>query len=193
MSQSSPGQTSGTVLFTLACCLAAGALLGFWFGSYRSSERLSREIAVMKEQIAQAKPFFPSVPDDVRSVRGSVAAVDADGFTLNTLSINPFEEMPQTLVVAVGPETMVILLAKKDDVAYAAEAAAYQEAVRSGASAAEDPVYPSPFTETPGAFADIAAGLTVEASAAENIRNAERFTAAEVRVYTASPPGPPSP
>lgn len=178
-----------------------GVGIGFTLGRAGSNEAAgtlsstdAQRLQKLEQQVAEAKKFLPQTPQDVRLVSGRIAEINDGVITLETLSVNPFEDLPRVRMVTVDGNTRIVRLVQKDPAQFQRESAAFQETLSRAGGVAPAPVLatplppsgpavpPSPFHEEAIGRDDLRMGSQVTIAAAENIRDRQAFTATEIRL-----------
>ncbi|MHB1163222.1 MAG: hypothetical protein ACYCZZ_01710 [Minisyncoccota bacterium] len=128
-------------------------------------------------------------PTDVRTLSGTVTAVNGTQFTLHTQSTNPFDDPSLSdRTVLTDSSTVVVKLVPKDPTVFQTEMNAFIKANPVPSSASNSPTPPEPFTRTTVSAATIAAGDTLIVTSAENIKTLKEFSASQIQIQgTVSP------
>ncbi|MBU6214471.1 hypothetical protein KGM48_01320 [Patescibacteria group bacterium] len=122
---------------------------------------------------------------DVRTLTGTVTSVSADRFTLNSPSVNPFDDQSMNIrTVFFSGTTTIVALIPKDPVAYQKEMDVFVRSARLGTSTPLNA--PSSTTEIAKKTADIKVGDAITVIAAENIRSLKEFPADKIEILIPS-------
>src|SRR3989344_3751668 len=121
-------------------------------------------------------------PDDVRTISGTVTAVNDTSITLRVLSNDPFDSL-LTRTVLVASSTEITKLTLQDPVAFQSEMDAFIKATNSGAKGLPTSS-PEFFTLSVIDLAGIKAGDTIIVTALDNIKSLKQFTAHLIQVQT---------
>lgn len=135
------------------------------------------------------------VPDDIRSLSGTVTAVSGNRITIHTQLSDPFEDPAlDDRIVTVATDTKILKFSPKDPKVFQAEMEAFSKTIPSetGLSTTsigqtsngvpQNTVPPEPFTRDPADVASIVIGNTLDITATENIKNAKEFLASEIQI-----------
>lgn len=177
--------------FVVIAVLIGGIIVGFVIGAGVARSRAGAQMQKLQAQIERAKEFFPSLPQEIRTISGTVKEVNAgEHIVIMEVSVaNPFDESPTMRRISIGPDTKITRAEAKDPASYQREIAEFQKAVRtqsgkSGFFKALTP--PDPFREVASTIADIHPGAHIMVTADSNIRDQESFTATAIRILEAS-------
>ncbi|HEX8916967.1 MAG TPA: hypothetical protein VF898_00550 [Chloroflexota bacterium] len=122
------------------------------------------------------------MPDDVRAFSGTVTAVGADQFTIHTPSQDPFlDPALNDRIVHIDSSTMLFKMEPKDPKVYQKEMTDYSALVRA-ATTTLSVQPPAPFTKTAVSLSSLSKNQPVTVTTAENVRDANEFTATEVDI-----------
>ncbi|HEX8918403.1 MAG TPA: hypothetical protein VF898_07865 [Chloroflexota bacterium] len=122
------------------------------------------------------------MPDDVRTLSGTVTAVGSDQFTLHTPSQDPFiDPALNDRTVHIDSSTMLFKMEPKDPKVYQKEMSDYGALVRT-ATTTLSVQPPTPFTKTAVSLSSLSKNQPVTVTTAENVRDANEFTATEVDI-----------
>ena len=125
-------------------------------------------------------------PDDIRTISGTVTAVNDTRITLSVVSRNPFDLAARTILVASSTE--ITKLVQKDPEAFQSEMDAFIKATRSGTKNAQTVPPPELFTLSAADLASINVGDVLIVTALENIKSVKEFTAHLIQVQVLSMP-----
>ena len=135
-----------------------------------------------------ASGLVPQIQSDVRTLSGTVKAVDGNTLTLDVEyhPLDPLDETtyPTERVVTVGKDAKITQVDAKDPAQFQAEMQAFQQAIAKGEQATTPP---SQIVEKAISLADLKPGDTVMVTADEAILSASSFTAISV---AKNPSGP---
>lgn len=122
-------------------------------------------------------------PEDIRSLSGTVTAVNGNRVTLHLQSVNPFEDPAlDDRIVTATADTKILKLSLKDSKVFQTEMEAFAKAMQAGKGAPQGMTPPEPFTRDPADVASITVGNTLSVSATENIKNTKEFSASEIQI-----------
>lgn len=182
--------------------LVIGAVAGFAFGR-GGIVGPSPEVTKLRAQVEEAKKLFPPLPEDIRSVSGTVKEISGDLISIETFSANPFDETPRMRSITADSGTEITRNQPKDSAAYQRELDQYQKSFQSAKPGSNLPVPPNPFREVSIDISDIKVGDQIVALANENIRDRMSFKAKSISVSGVAgpagipggviPPAPPPP
>lgn len=171
-------------LLAAAIALCVGIFVGFFLGKRSGAPDQSIRIQKLQSQLEQAKKFFPSLPQNTRSVSGIVKEVRASAIVLETIPAGPFDESPRMRTITIGKDAKIVKNEQKDPAAYQREIAEFQKTVQeqSGKPGLTPVMPPPPFREVAAKISDIKPGQQVSITADENIRDKESFEATQVTI-----------
>lgn len=154
--------------------VVVGAALGYFYADQAATSKYESQIEI-------ARSTVPSV-STVYFVSGVVKSVRNDSFILGDIAFSgdPFMEVPSTMEVAVGPNTVIVKRGYKDLTEFQAEFTEYQELLNELPSGSIPPEAPLSYAEVAATLSDLQEGLRVEVYSNEDIKNATRFEASQV-------------
>lgn len=128
--------------------------------------------------------FFTATPNDIRTVSGTVTAVNGDKISLHSASVeNPFDSVSiNDRVVRVGSETKVIRLVPKDIKTAEAEMDAFRKALQKSGTTTASSFNAPPYNQMMVTASDIKLGDIVIVTADTNIKNLVEFTAQKIQI-----------
>lgn len=184
--QTSTGQCSHSkCIVSSVALLVVGVLIGAYAGPLlNKANTYQAGFDAAKKRVEESSfGMMLRTPDDVRTLSGSVTAINGNRITLRTQSMNPFED-PSLLdrTVTVATDTKISKLSQKDPKVMQAEMEAFVKTMQSGKSASKPTTPPEPFTRTTATVADITVGDILNITAAENIKEAVEFSASEIQI-----------
>ncbi|MEK7568905.1 MAG: hypothetical protein AAB497_02230 [Patescibacteria group bacterium] len=127
--------------------------------------------------------MIPRIPDDVRTISGTVTAVEGNRITVQLQPMNLFEDpaLDDRIAIVIA-DTKISKFSKKDPEAFQSEMEAFAKAMQSGKTATQGMPPPEPFTRAPADVASIVVGDTLSVTATENIKTMKEFSASEIQV-----------
>lgn len=124
------------------------------------------------------------IPDDIRTLSGTVTAVSGNQITIHTESINPFDDpkLADRTVFITG-DTKITKISQGDPKVFQAEMEAFMKTMQSGkrTGGTLPPTPPQP-TSTTVLASSVVVGNTLTATAVENIKTSKEFTASEIQI-----------
>lgn len=151
-----------------------GAVAGY---AYTAQTRYQAGFMAAKNLVEKSNLEQFITSSDIRTLSGTVTAVQGESVMLRTVSNDPFQDPALTdRTVRIVPATQIALLVRKDPQAFQSEVLAYMN--RKTASSTP----PNPLTPTPATFSTIKIGDYLTVTAAENIKTAHTFTATEIQI-----------
>jgi hypothetical protein len=136
--------------------------------------------------------------DDVRTLSGTVTAVNGTSIMLHTVSKDPFADPSLgDRTILVNTSTKIFEFTQKDPKVLQSEMAAFTKAAQSGSSVpfkegTQPAVPPAPFVQTATDVTSITVGSVLTVTALENIKSMKEFTASEIQIQSqVAPPATP--
>ncbi len=125
-------------------------------------------------------------PADIRTISGTVTAVNGNQITIHTQSINPFDNVAlNTRIVTVDASTTIIKLTQKDPNVFKAEINKFiKNNTYTNRKTSQTITPPKPFISTPVTATSIAVGNNIIVTATENIKNMKKFLASKIQIQT---------
>ncbi len=167
--------------------LLVGAVLGMFTDPYLPASLSNAKKGYQAgfsaaERLVMASSFGTMIsPSDVRSVSGTVAAVNGDKITVRTTPTDPFADASLTdRIIDISTGTKIFTVTQNTQSVIQGKLAAFTESTQANKGSGTQ--LPQPFTQTAASAADIAAGDKVTVSAAENIKTEGEFVANEILV-----------
>lgn len=122
-------------------------------------------------------------PANIRSIGGTVTAINGNQITLHTQSINPFANtVLNTRIVIIDASTTIIKLTRKDPNVFKTEMNKFIKATYGNKNTSQTTTPPEPFIITPVTATSIAVGSNIIVTAIENIKNIKKFLASKIQV-----------
>lgn len=139
--------------------------------------------AAKKRVLESSMGMMFRVPDDIRTVSGTVTAVNGKTVTIHTQTTNPFADADlDDRIITIAADTKITKLSQKDPKVVQAEMDAFMKSMQSGKMATPPATPPAPYTNTIATSADITVGSTLSITATENIVSSKEFTASEIQI-----------
>jgi hypothetical protein len=150
--------------------------VGWWLG-------YSQALDFAKAQLTGYE-IIP-LPPDLKTLSGTVKRIDSSVVYVSSSSVNPLEkDGKNTVAVAVSDSTTIEKLVPKDEEVFDAEMAVFTEAMQIPGNYA---VPPEPFVRQAIGISDLASGVPVTVTAAENVIGSPRITATAISINAAPP------
>lgn len=119
---------------------------------------------------------FFKTPDDVRTLSGTVTAIEGDKITMHLASINPFDDQSlNDRTVLITADTKIVKNVAKDPKTLSEELAKYRFTAKGGAA-------PQSYVQIITSMSDIKVGTSVLVKSSENVKMMQEFTASEVQI-----------
>ncbi len=123
------------------------------------------------------------VPDDIRSLSGTVVAVNGNSLSVKTRSVDPFDNpINNNRIVTVTPNTKIIKTTLMDLKAYQDEMLKFAKDKNNKSAPA-----PNMVTESVINVSDIHTGDSFTVTSSNNIKTAKEFTAQEIQIQSGNP------
>lgn len=165
--------------------IVIGAFASFYIyssASYQAGFDAAKKI-VAESQVGN----MLRTPDDIRTISGTVTAINDSRITMHAQSTDPFEDVSLAdRVVLVKDATKIVKISYKNVKVFQAEMDAFTKAVQTAESKGETFTAspPEPFTRTSVDIASVAIGDTISVTAEENVKTMKEFTASEIQIQS---------
>lgn len=165
--------------FVLIVALILGGAGGVAYG-YQKGFDTAKNL-VEKSMLA---PMIQT-PQDIRSLSGSVTAVNGSTITIRTESSNPFEDQNLLVrTVIVSANTKIIKLSQKDPKVFQAEMDAFAKSPAVAIAGGVPAILPDINTHSVAAVSDLKIGERITVTATQNIKTMREFSADEIQIYS---------
>lgn len=139
-------------------------------------------VTVMQSTSAGNNVVFGS-PDEVRTISGTVIAINGNSFTLHTQSSTVTNAFLIDRSVMVIGDTKIIETSEKDPAILSSEMADFNKKMEAAKTKPQLVLSPEPFTHTDANASDITIGDFVAVTSAENISTRKSFVASEIQFH----------
>lgn len=141
--------------------------------------------AAKKRVLESPMGMMLRTPADMRTLSGTVTAINGNRITIHTQTTNPFADPTlDDRTVTITANTKISKLSQKAPKTMQAEMDAFMKTMQTGKGATQPATPPTPYTSTPATVANITAGSTVNITTGENIKDAKEFSASEIQIQS---------
>lgn len=139
---------------------------------------------------------FVNTPNDIRTLTGTVTAINGTSFTLHTVSSNPFDDQAlNDRTVLINPTTKIVTLSAKDPDVFKGEMESFSKTnkgtplvMSKNRNEVSLVTPPQPFVQIPVDFSVIKTGDAITVFSSENIKTTKEFTASMVAIQPKAQP-----
>lgn len=144
-----------------------------------------KQVPVGMNILSGQNPAFNNLPiiSDIRSISGVVTSIDGNRISIKA-NQSPFDDANTKLdrIVIVTKDTQIVKITAGDIEAFQKEMEIFMENTKSGKGTQSIPPMPPQHTRTVLDISSIKTGDTITATATENIKDVEEFSASEIQI-----------